>query len=357
MKSAYEILLSKAAFERLSNFHWEVGITYPPGKYLGRSLASSKVQEIADVEFLSLLLKTKRPRIFAESEVKGDGTDWTLKELRLLGDISIAVPVTVYDNGLHENPLVYEKPISATLIYAVGALLQNGRGLEPADWAEVVRDGNVDSEGHYRLFKRRLLPVLQYVNGQAGDRGRKAFLTLTAMGCGHFAGPFRGTLGEVLKNTLIRLLDSHCWELPHLKAVYFDTYRECQNERHQLGGISFLVRPLTQGNENKPQLCPPTHFEEAGDDFSDCDLFSIVSWDHVSWPGNDFYAGWRATDDGVKAAATDSMWKITGVEGEYDSAVTKYQPPAPYDTWEEVVQKNNLKINIGSNLKIYHSKG
>ena len=37
------------------------------------------------------------------------------------------------------------------------------------------------------------------------------------------------------------------------------------------------------------------------------DLFSVVAWDHVSWPGNDFYAGQRKTDDGVKAAATTAM--------------------------------------------------
>jgi len=40
-------------------------------------------------------------------------------------------------------------------------------------------------------------------------------------------------------------------------------------------------------------------------------------WDHVSWPGNDFYGGSRSTDDGVKAAATDSMAALTGVEGRY----------------------------------------
>ena len=55
-----------------------------------------------------------------------------------------------------------------------------------------------------------------------------------------------------------------------------------------------------------------------GDDFSGCILFSIVAWDHVSWPGNDYFGGSRSTDDGVKAAATDSMAVLTGIEGHYD---------------------------------------
>ena len=32
-----------------------------------------------------------------------------------------------------------------------------------------------------------------------------------------------------------------------------------------------------------------------------------MAWDYVSWPGNDFYGDLRNTDDGVKAAATNSM--------------------------------------------------
>ena len=65
---------------------------------------------------------------------------------------------------------------------------------------------------------------------------------------------------------------------------------------------------------------------------SDCMLFSIVAWDHVSWPGNDFFAGSRCTDDGVKAAATNSMFALTGIEGHYDPDRGAYLPPPPYRT-------------------------
>ena len=47
--------------------------------------------------------------------------------------------------------------------------------------------------------------------------------------------------------------------------------------------IDYLVRPLCiAGNENKPQLCRPTDFEEEGEDFAGCGLHSIVAWNHVS---------------------------------------------------------------------------
>lgn len=117
---------------------------------------------------------------------------------------------------------------------------------------------------------------------------------------------------------------------------------ECKNSRNKIGHIDLMVRPLTLGNENKPQLCPPSNYKEDGDNFSDLELFSFVAWDHVSWPGNDFYLGIRDTDDGVKAAATDSMFRITGVEGIYDSLSNCYTPPSEYKNWEEVVLKNKF---------------
>ena len=92
------------------------------------------------------------------------------------------------------------------------------------------------------------------------------------------------------------------------------------------------------GDCGKSQLCHPLAYAEQGDDFSGCTLYSLVAWDHVSWPGNDFFVDSRATDDGVKAAATNSMSVLTGVEGRYDSERGKYQPPKPYRNWQAVVE-------------------
>ena len=185
-----------------------------------------------------------------------------------------------------------------------GALLRNGKGQLPADWNVVNENDDIDPERYYQLYQRRLLPLLLYANAVAGSAGKQAFITVPGLGCGQFAGKFMGRLGEMLKQVLTRLLSQHHDQLGNIQAVYFDPYQECGNQRKEISHLSFLVRPLTQGNQDKPQLCPPETYQEPGDDFSQCLLFSVVAWDHVSWPGNDFYIGARATDDGVKAAAT-----------------------------------------------------
>jgi len=315
------------------------------GKRLRDNLAGIELAILTEAGFLDALLNTKPPLIFAESAVAGDGSDWNLTELGILGDISIAVPVTIFDNGHHTAPVPHAVPFKGSLVFIPGALLRNGRGQTPADWTEVTFvDGQLNREGYYGLYERRLLPVFQHVNASAATEGKHALLTIPGLGCGQFAGPFAGQLGIELQAVLERFLTQHGESFPHIKAVYFDPYSQCSNSRQEFHGISLMVRPLLQGNAGKSQLCQPSAYAEDGDDFSDCILFSIVAWDHVSWPGNDYFGGSRCTDDGVKAAATDSMAVLTGVEGHYDPHRGAYLPPAPYHTWDEVVRQNGLRL-------------
>jgi hypothetical protein len=53
----------------------------------------------------------------------GDGSDWTTAELCILGDISIAVFVTIFYNGHHTKPEVNAIPVQGTLVFTPGALL------------------------------------------------------------------------------------------------------------------------------------------------------------------------------------------------------------------------------------------
>ena len=151
---------------------------------------------------------------------------------------------------------------------------------------------------------------------------------------------------------LIQFLNRFGHRFSNIRAVYYDPYQACDNERLEIEHISFFVRPLLHGNEDKPQLCEPRQYQEHEDDFSDCHLFSFVAWDHVSWPGNDFYVGSRATDDGVKAAATNSMAVMTGIEGSYNAETYKYDPPADYGSWDNVVRENRIRIRVDDNLSV-----
>ena len=351
----YQILLHPESLAKLSAYRQKAvrreGLSLA-GKRLQAQLANTAFDALSDEPFLECLLATKPPLIFAESSVYGDGRDWNQEELSILGDIGVTVSVVAFDDGKHMDPVIHRTPLPATLLFIPGALLRNGTGNTPADWAEVTRNGRLDPVAYQALYERRLLPLFLYANDQAAQEQRKALITLPGLGCGQFAGPFAGQLGAALNAALKALLEKHAHRLPHVQVIYYDPFREVQNERTDYGSLSYRVRPLTQGNENKPQLCEVSRYEETGDDFSQCQLFSVVAWDHVSWPGNDFYGGSRCTDDGVKAAATDSMRGLTGIAGDYDPIRHLYNPPAPYRNWAELVQDQRLRLKVAGNLRV-----
>ena len=304
-------------------------------------------QVLADEsDFTTTLLRTKLPLIFAESAVAGDGSDWNLMELGLLGDISVAMDVTVFDDGRHTGPELFDQPFAAGLVFVPGALLRSGGPAKPADWDEVVNpQGRIDPDAYDALYARRLLPGFRWINKQARQYGQAAMVTLPGLGCGQFAGPFRGQLGAHLERALRRLLDMYGGDFPHIRTVIFDSYSECAPSRGEHGGIDFRVSPLTMGG--RPQLSRPAAHANDSDDrewLKGCRLFSFVAWDHVSWPGNDFYGGARATDDGVKAAATNAMEVVTGVKGNYSPTCNVYQPPHPHKTWGGLVQELGVQF-------------
>ncbi len=350
----YAILMHSDILTRAVNYHESLKAGAAPGAFLKKQLEGKDVAGLSIEAFVEKLLQTKKPMIFAESAVVGDGSDWTSEELSLLGFISIATPVMIFDNGLHANPKVHAQPFAGTLLFSAGALLGTGaKGRSPADWDAVVTNNKIDAEAFYRFYEKRLLPVFLYADRVAAVKGRKAFITVPGLGCGMFAGPFVGRLGAELQRVLHRFLHEHGAAFRNIKALFYGPYNECENARHELHGISYLVRPFLRGNDTRPQLCHPTAYAEDGDDFSDCEFFSIVAWDHVSWPGNDYYGGSRSTDDGVKAAATSSMQSMTGFEGHYDARKFCYLPPAGYLSWHEVVTRNHLRLEAAGRLQVF----
>ena len=341
--NSYELIFSVKTKEKIRSYIDQLYSTPGiAGKRLKTVLAATNSDLDRDIEnFTRLLLQTKQPQIFAESDVAGDGSDWNLTELSILGDISAALPVCVFDNGAHANPVVHAEPFQGYLLFVPGALLRSS-GKTPCDFAEVTKHGNLDEISFHQLYERRLLPVLLHANSLCEKEGKKGFITVPGIGCGQFSGEFHGLLGDKLNNTLKRILAEHHNRLDCIEALYYDPYKECSNERVSFGGITYFVRPLVQGNSSKSQLCEPSHLQDSGDNFGSCMLLSVVAWDHVSWPGNDFFIGARMTDDGVKAAATDAMYKLTGIEGSYCKKTNRYIPPEKYHNWEDVVTQHRL---------------
>src|SRR5581483_11936178 len=96
---SYRIILSQTTFEKIIAYRDQLAAgTKTPGKRLAAVLndLGTSISDITAEEFIEALLNSKKPQIYAEHYSFDDGR-WNKDEFSLLGDISVSVPVTVFD--------------------------------------------------------------------------------------------------------------------------------------------------------------------------------------------------------------------------------------------------------------------
>ena len=112
----YQVLIHPETYQMSIDYLDRLKAGAIAGEYLKNKLKDKDIQQLSIEQFIELLIRTKRPKIFAESAIFGNGLDWNQDELSLLGDLSIAMQVDIYDNGKHRTPEVHPIPFAATLI-------------------------------------------------------------------------------------------------------------------------------------------------------------------------------------------------------------------------------------------------
>ena len=340
-----EILLSELSLAKIKAYQQELianGID-SAGCYVKAQFQSSAIslEQMGIEQFTQLLIQSKLPQIFAESGVNHDQRDWTLTEESILGDISVHLPVHFYNDGGHYSSYKnHPEPIDANLAYVPGALLRSDLGTgQTADLNEVIVAGKIDQDKFNALYERRLLPQLLQINQHAKAQGKLAAVTVPGIGTGQFAGNYTGSIKQAFREALEYALETHQDQLDQIDIVHYDPYSGDEPKTAKIGHIDYRVRPsstmVTTG-----QLAYPD-----GSSKNTHTLTSFVAWDHFSWPGNDFWPGARETDDGVKAASTDTMAAITGMQGQYQPSTGSYMPPKGHANWQALAQANHMNFN------------
>lgn len=108
----YDVILSQTTLVMIIAYkNALLSNTTKPGAHLNRILNDERVnlEQTSNEAFIQLLLWTKQPMIFAESEVVGDGTDWNTEELRILGDLSIAMKVSQIRSSYEWDLIVHAR--------------------------------------------------------------------------------------------------------------------------------------------------------------------------------------------------------------------------------------------------------
>lgn len=356
----YRVIISEPSLTSIQNYKAKlVNDINIAGSRLRRILKGVDLNRMPVKEFINALLGTKIPYVFAEKQKYHPQEDWSVEDARILGDVNIVTPVQIFDNGAWTGPTVHEKPFLGYLMFTPGALLTQDCNV---DRPRVFRFGAFSEEEYYELNVQRLLPLLRFANDECAARKTKGIITVPGIGCGCFAGNLQSTtINNYFNNSLKRILKNFSAQLPNISLVYFAEHADDQKNNDTFKFDHIKYRRVSSGltRAYKPLLETPKAYESllnGGEDFSNHLLFAFVAWDHVSFPGNDFYRMSRWTDDGVKAAATSSMSSILNeAPGKYDPQLHKFIPLTKGKTWESVAIESNIRLTCTDRLFVLMS--
>jgi hypothetical protein len=268
---------------------------------------------------VEMFISTKEAVLFSENKSQ---SKFTLAEESILGDIIFSIEALAYDNGVHHEEngakiITHDQPLPVHMVFVPGAVLANNGH---ADYRELVDQyGDINYDLFQQFYIRKLSAAFMEIN----NKGKPVVVTVPTIGGGEFAGRF-GEVGQLFHIALEETLRQHASTLTNIKGVVFDPNASgMPNEERQIEHMKFLVIDGNYGLTSS-QLCSPEQYHK---DFSGCTLATLVAADSKSLPGNDFWGNKRATDEGVKAAATNVMQVLTGLANcDYDKSLHKFLP-------------------------------
>ena len=179
-----------------------------------------------------------------------------------------------------------------------------------------------DRGNYAAVLEERILPLFLYVQETASE---PALVCLPGLGCGMFAGSFKGMISHLFIQTVRNILEKHRDRLTKIAMVYHYAYGPYESDLKYEEEISQTLR-FVQWRNGPSMLSRPSVIDSAFHDGTP--LYKFVAWDHFSWPGNDFFANSRQTDDGVSAAATSTMASLltqpVGITYRYERSKNKF---------------------------------
>lgn len=323
-----------------------------------------KIKDLTDVQFLELLIRSKKPKSFAENARFKDGflldfdgenySTFGKEETEILERIIFSADVTIFDNaGQRGTQEKHGNSFEGNLIFVPGPVFKGGFK-ELSSFKAIVKTvetgKEVFSDAEFKKeIKVRLLPTFLSANDSA-RAGKKVFVTIPGISCGAFGdiygnldayGKFPGgskqiprALNAAIKELLKELTDQNL--LPNIAGVLFDSFAKDSlnakslegghGQTQEIGNVKYITQELSRyGAENQKLRQQLNHPENFGAEFAGCTLVKLVAADALAVPGNDFNIGSRATDEGNAAAATDIQSKLTGFGGKYLLASGRFE--------------------------------
>lgn len=180
-------------------------------------------------EFMVALVNTKAS---SEAELatllKEAKPQWTKDERAILGDFTVHYRSPVDRDKVQKFDLAQGVHLNET---------------DAPDYLEVVKEGQLDEEAYYQLWKRRLLPLLHNMNSAGEDV--VVYLESGFMEGAYTRPEFKEKVGPLLQKSLKRLLREEGGAFTRIKGFYLGNNQGLV-EKEKIGGILFHTFPPAQ---------------------------------------------------------------------------------------------------------------
>ena len=308
--------------------------------------SEEQAASLTNERLMQLLLKTKKARCFAETEV-GSG-NWTDVEFAILSAITTSVPVTMFADAKwgkgHADS--YTEPQQGHLFFTNGPVLDPNSPISQSpnsEYYQLTKPENgqrvLDQDKYKAFFRQRLLPIFKEAQKKAAPQGKTPFVSIPGIGVGLFAGAFANQLKDsngdgAFKDAVYAVLNELTKEEfsgvvridmgpahKNNKKVTIETNGVRVYEHDQgadelgLRGPGILALPSTLGITTAETL--------RDDQFLHC---SVVAGDPTSYPGNDMHEDSSNTNEGAVGGSTNVVGLTIGEAGKWNEHAKEYHP-------------------------------
>jgi hypothetical protein len=361
----YSFVISDATRKELQQYYDDIkNKKKKPGLYFEQKLKQEKTfnqkefEKLTIEQFLEFLVNTKAPANLKKPPTKIP--EWNPEELSIKGAVGMVVP----DLEIYSQDETYVNTQSQYLGNedgdyddagaAISQIKPSFRGsllflpnIEFVADKSGIQDENqdIDINKYYKVYERRLLPLLVHANYRVGLKGRNAFITLLNISASDWN--FRD-VAQAHEKYLQEILKEHADKLPHVKGIYLQktvVFSEQKLEKFTCGKKGSHEIQLLVGKD-KPQLLTPNEY---GDEFANCDLFSIVHFNPLDWPGKTFLMNRRENDSDNKLLSTNCFQVLAGIP---ISQKTVGARPSSGCSWDYAFEQHPINFILVQNTEV-----
>ena len=271
------------------------------------------LQDLTIRQFISTLMSTKQPGMPA------DLNGWTPIEIAILSHVAVhCLNVDAFNNGAKSEQAEWKNfsPVQHEhIIFVNGSALTFGTA--QVDSANLLVEGQLNSDVIFHYFEEQLMPVLLAINKAAAEQNENIVLNIPYLCCQLDSDLLEEQFRREFPKALIKIVETYAQSLTHIHTVNYDSSKVTGSHNQNLdldiaaGGnrnIHFQMRPFQ--TEKRGSLEFPAGLTEDQIMQQHLVVAKLVASSPLSWPGSAIWVNNDRTDESSTFTSVNALTKL-----------------------------------------------